>query len=41
MTPGITPGTPPEGDEENSPDGWEAPHAVLASLAEHRVARRP
>ncbi|MBG0854998.1 hypothetical protein I2W78_24925 [Streptomyces spinoverrucosus] len=23
------------------PDGWEANHAVLAHLAEHRVAWRP
>lgn len=23
------------------PDGWEANHAVLARLAEHRVAWRP
>ncbi|WBO66129.1 hypothetical protein [Streptomyces camelliae] len=31
-------GTPPEAAHEHSPDGWEANHAVLAHLAEHRVA---
>ncbi|MFF5967246.1 hypothetical protein ACFY64_26655 [Streptomyces collinus] len=34
-------GTPPEAADEHSPDGWEANHAVLAHLAEHRVAWRP
>ncbi|MFF5983542.1 hypothetical protein ACFY78_32340 [Streptomyces olindensis] len=34
-------GTPPEAAGEHSPDGWEANHAVLAHLAEHRVAWRP
>ncbi|MFF0094475.1 hypothetical protein ACGFXB_38955 [Streptomyces canus] len=34
-------GTPPEAADGNSPDGWEANHAVLARLAEHRVAWRP
>ncbi|MDQ0713603.1 hypothetical protein QFZ55_003055 [Streptomyces luteogriseus] len=33
--------TPPEAADEHSPDGWEANHAVLAHLAEHRVAWRP
>ncbi|MDH6490012.1 hypothetical protein [Streptomyces sp. SAI-127] len=33
--------TPPEAADANSPDGWEANHAVLARLAEHRVAWRP
>ncbi|MFI9171461.1 hypothetical protein [Streptomyces lincolnensis] len=31
-------GTPPEAADEYSPDGWEANHAVLAKLAEHKVA---
>ncbi|MGW1778609.1 hypothetical protein ACWCQQ_05640 [Streptomyces sp. NPDC002143] len=34
-------GTPPEAAEEHSPDGWEANHAVLAHLAEHRVRWTP
>ncbi|WP_171114016.1 MULTISPECIES: hypothetical protein [Streptomyces] len=34
-------GTPPEAANEDSPDGWEANHAVLAHLAEHRVKWRP
>jgi hypothetical protein len=34
-------GTPPEAAGEHSPDGWEANHAVLAHLAEHRVSWRP
>jgi hypothetical protein len=34
-------GTPPEAADGNSPDGWETNHAVLARLAEHRVAWRP
>ncbi|MFG2883897.1 hypothetical protein ACGFYV_16635 [Streptomyces sp. NPDC048297] len=34
-------GTPPEAADEHSPDGWEANHAVLAHLAEHRVTWRP
>ncbi|MEU6814859.1 hypothetical protein [Streptomyces sp. NPDC046860] len=34
-------GTPPEAAEGHSPDGWEANHAVLAHLAEHRVSWRP
>ncbi|MFG2377422.1 hypothetical protein ACGFY9_38925 [Streptomyces sp. NPDC048504] len=34
-------GTPPEAANGNSPDGWEANHAVLAHLAEHRVVWRP
>ncbi|MFD9983494.1 hypothetical protein ACFWZJ_24270 [Streptomyces massasporeus] len=34
-------GTPPEAADEHSPDGWEANHAVLAHLAEHRVEWRP
>ncbi|MEU5569517.1 hypothetical protein [Streptomyces coeruleorubidus] len=33
-------GTPPEAADEHSPDGWEANHAVLAHLAEHRVSWR-
>ncbi|WP_276314681.1 hypothetical protein [Streptomyces sp. AcE210] len=33
--------TPPEAAEEHSPDGWEANHAVLARLTEHRVAWTP
>ena len=33
-------GTPPQAAKGNSPDGWEANHAVLARLAEHRVAWR-
>ncbi|MEV4785997.1 hypothetical protein [Streptomyces tuirus] len=33
-------GTPPEAADEHSPDGWEANHAVLAHLAEHRVEWR-
>ncbi|WP_165951157.1 hypothetical protein [Streptomyces aquilus] len=35
------PGTPPEAADECSPDGWEANHAVLAHLAEHRVGFEP
>ncbi|MFJ7332673.1 hypothetical protein ACIQU3_29965 [Streptomyces sp. NPDC101110] len=31
----------PEAADEHSPDGWEANHAVLAHLAEHRVVWRP
>ncbi|QQM43136.1 hypothetical protein [Streptomyces liliifuscus] len=31
-------GTPPEAADGYSPDGWEANHAVLSRLAEHRVA---
>ncbi|WP_190128839.1 hypothetical protein [Streptomyces mashuensis] len=34
-------GTPPEAAEGHSPDGWEANHAVLAHLAEHRVRWAP
>ncbi len=34
------PGTPPEAADKNSPDGWEANHAVLAHLAEHRIRHR-
>ncbi|HEY8982034.1 MAG TPA: hypothetical protein VIU15_20910 [Streptomyces sp.] len=34
-------GTPPEAADGYSPDGWEANHAVLAHLAEHRVRWRP
>ncbi|MET9814086.1 hypothetical protein [Streptomyces sp. NPDC006355] len=34
-------GTPPEAADEHSPDGWEANHAVLAHLTEHRVTWRP
>ncbi|WP_329598439.1 hypothetical protein OIE43_26570 [Streptomyces pseudovenezuelae] len=34
-------GPPPEVAHGHSPDGWEANHAVLARLAEHRVAWRP
>ncbi|WP_159056611.1 hypothetical protein [Streptomyces yokosukanensis] len=34
-------GTPPEAADGNSPDGWEANHAVLAQLSEHRVGWRP
>ncbi|MFF8397388.1 hypothetical protein [Streptomyces sp. NPDC016172] len=34
-------GTPPEAADEHSPDGWEANHAVLAHLAEHRMVWRP
>ncbi|WP_459754382.1 hypothetical protein [Streptomyces sennicomposti] len=34
-------GTPPEAADEHSPDGWEANHAVLARLHEHRVSWRP
>ncbi|AJT66909.1 hypothetical protein T261_5282 [Streptomyces lydicus] len=34
-------GTPPEAAIGHSPDGWEANHAVLAHLAEHRVRWRP
>ncbi|MFE6845152.1 hypothetical protein [Streptomyces sp. NPDC057686] len=34
-------GTPPQAANENSPDGWEANHSVLAHLAEHRVAWKP
>jgi hypothetical protein len=34
-------GTPPEAADEYSPDGWEANHAVLARLGEHRVVWRP
>ncbi len=34
-------GTPPEAAGEHSPDRWEANHAVLAHLAEHRVEWRP
>ncbi|MFE2421552.1 hypothetical protein [Streptomyces hokutonensis] len=34
-------GTPPEAANGYSPDGWEANHAVLAHLAEHRVVWRP
>ncbi|MFD4505575.1 hypothetical protein [Streptomyces sp. NPDC058457] len=34
-------GTPPEAANGYSPDGWEANHAVLAHLAEHRVTWRP
>ncbi|WP_371538142.1 hypothetical protein OG217_25125 [Streptomyces sp. NBC_01023] len=26
---------------DTAPDGWEANHAVLAHLAEHRVPYRP
>ncbi|MBB4892233.1 hypothetical protein FHS39_001244 [Streptomyces olivoverticillatus] len=35
------PGTPPEAANGYSPDGWEANHAVLSHLGEHRVAWRP
>jgi len=35
------PGTPPEAADEHSPDGWQANHAVLAHLAEHRVTWQP
>lgn len=35
------PGTPPQAADRHSPDGWEANHAVLAHLAEHRVPYRP
>jgi hypothetical protein len=31
-------GAPPEAADEYSPDGWEANRAVLAKLAEHKVA---
>ncbi|MFE5394858.1 hypothetical protein ACFQ9U_09850 [Streptomyces sp. NPDC056568] len=34
-------GTPPQAARRHSPDGWEANHAVLALLAEHRVTWRP
>ncbi|WP_416974966.1 hypothetical protein [Streptomyces sp. 4F14] len=34
-------GTPPEAAMGNSPDGWEANHAVLGHLAEHRVRWKP
>ncbi|WP_159058807.1 hypothetical protein [Streptomyces caeruleatus] len=34
-------GTPPGAADEHSPDDWEANHAVLARLAEHRVGWRP
>src|SRR3954451_17250361 len=34
-------GTPHEAAGGSSPDGWEANHAVLARLAEHRVVWRP
>ncbi|MFF8399134.1 hypothetical protein [Streptomyces sp. NPDC016172] len=34
-------GTPPEAADGHSPDGWEANHAVLAHLAEHRMVWRP
>ncbi|MER6275297.1 hypothetical protein ABT272_18630 [Streptomyces sp900105245] len=34
-------GTPPEVAGEHSPDGWEANHAVLAHLTEHRVTWHP
>ncbi|CAK7284329.1 conserved hypothetical protein [Streptomyces misionensis JCM 4497] len=34
-------GTPPEAADGHSPDGWEANHAVLSHLAEHRVEWRP
>ncbi|WP_165430282.1 hypothetical protein [Streptomyces sp. BK239] len=34
-------GTPPEAADGHSPDGWEANHAVLSHLAEHRVRWRP
>ncbi|MEU3936388.1 hypothetical protein AB0E85_30770 [Streptomyces sp. NPDC029044] len=34
-------GTPPEAADESSPDGWEANHAVLTHLAEHRVPWHP
>ncbi|MER6034987.1 hypothetical protein ABT133_13900 [Streptomyces sp. NPDC001835] len=34
-------GTPPQAADPHSPDGWEANHAVLAHLAEHRVEWRP
>ncbi|MER5749735.1 hypothetical protein [Streptomyces sp. NPDC002088] len=34
-------GPPPEAANEHSPDGWEANHAVLARLGEHRVTWRP
>ncbi|MFJ8271851.1 hypothetical protein ACIQ8G_16120, partial [Streptomyces sp. NPDC094154] len=33
--------TPPEAAVEHSPDGWEANHAVMAHLREHRVPWRP
>ncbi|MFC8430828.1 hypothetical protein [Streptomyces sp. NPDC057253] len=33
-------GPPPEAADDTAPDGWEANHAVLARLAEHRVAWR-
>ncbi|MFD9708782.1 hypothetical protein ACFWBR_12055 [Streptomyces sp. NPDC060006] len=31
-------GPPPEAADGYSPDGWEANHAVLSHLSEHRVA---
>ncbi|MGW1746686.1 hypothetical protein ACWCRD_13895 [Streptomyces sp. NPDC002092] len=34
-------GTPPERPMDTAPDGWEANHAVLAQLAEHRVSWQP
>ncbi|HEY9368435.1 hypothetical protein [Streptomyces sp.] len=34
-------GTPPEAAEGCSPDGWEANHAVLSHLSEHRVSWSP
>ncbi|GGU35564.1 hypothetical protein GCM10010259_27600 [Streptomyces daghestanicus] len=34
-------GTPPEAADRHSPDGWEANHAVLAHLTQHRVPWRP
>ncbi|MFD4597945.1 hypothetical protein ACFWPQ_07885 [Streptomyces sp. NPDC058464] len=38
---GTTTVHPPEAANGYSPDGWEANHAVLAHLAEHRVTWRP
>ncbi|MEU2430412.1 hypothetical protein ABZ611_13005 [Streptomyces sp. NPDC007861] len=40
-TPRPKAGTPPEAANGYSPDGWEANHAVLAHLAEHRVVWAP
>ncbi|QLJ00237.1 hypothetical protein HZZ00_04085 [Streptomyces sp. NEAU-sy36] len=34
-------GTPPEAADGHGPDGWEANHAVLSHLAEHRMEWRP
>ncbi len=34
-------GAPPQAAKKHSPDGWEANHAVLSHLSEHRVRHRP